>query len=278
MLTSFLLIIVFVQGGESKWPSQDEYDLSLFCGVDKDCCEVCSPRKDCIFWLNCCDNVMNEMAMRVYHFDCVNIYNDILKLQLKQDVSGSDNVVMVVKCPNGSQCDSGEYVVGKMFTYISEACAVCNDDLDFKRVNITSYMIHPYTLGLLDIRFVLLIEQTNNKKAPIRHCNVHAAEKTGLICNDFVQNYGNVCDGYSKYFSNPKPNYLYCFTCGAYVAHNCRYDGRASSESPYSIILNRFQLAQLIQPKLSHYQQSKTDVACPKGHIISNHKVIRFID
>jgi len=254
---------------------------SVYCGTGTDCCGLCSNSDDCIYWLNCCDHDKNEIAKRLLNMDCVSIVHEDPEFDNADYI---ENIATVVMCPNGTFCDRGTMVGGKTFVYISEACAICNGEVVYKPFNISAYATKGMDyLGLGDkisIKLArwFLIEEKFNENVTIRNCNKNhvANQNYSTRCGGF----GNelACADFSWYLTLPEVDFMFCHTCSGYNAINCRSNLRSGAKSAlavadYGFIFNSFDLAELLEQRVMYNGQPRTDVDCPKGHILSHSKV-----
>ena len=277
--TVMVLVAWGLSGGHALPPiykGVDDNKVRFPCGTGADCCGFCSNRNDCIYWLNCCDSKRNDIARQVFYLDCVGITDSI-------NVTSRDYVVMVTQCPDGTKCTPGKYVAGKSFIYISESCAICNDDGQATPLNISSYMAAGVGWDAtgdrvrIDHSSIVVVEQTNNVNVPIRHCNKHpiVENKYGLVCRKHTLS-ADLCKTFQYYVQlNFSTRYMYCISCNRdYYTYDCDVDTRSSNENAYSFILNVFDLAQLIDQRLEYNGQPASDLDCPKGHVLSHSKVL----
>jgi len=256
-------------------------DTSASCKVGFDCCEFCSTSDDCIYWLNCCDRDKNEKAKRLLNMDCVSIVD----LEIEEvSPSDFDDIATVVKCPNGTLCDRGTIVAGKNFVYISEACAVCNQEDVYTRINISFYgqRTRPFelaqdTLGGYSAR-AFLVETKYNRGVPIRYCNTDLHTKyrsLGTMCQNHHHNNEITCRQFVGAAVSPS-KFMFCHTCSGYKAFECNGGGQrglSGDNIAYGYVVNSFHFAELIGKRIIYDGQARTDDVCPKGHVLSLSKV-----
>jgi len=253
-------------------------DTSASCKVGFDCCEFCSTRDDCIYWLNCCDRDKNEQAKRLLNMDCVSIVD----LEMEElNYRNYDEFATVVKCPNGTLCERGTFVAGENFVFISEACAVCNQEDVYTQINISFYgqRTSPFelaqdTLDVLSAR-AFLVETKYNEGVPIRYCNTNLLTKNrnlGTMCKNHHQNNEFTCHQFSVLPSK----FMFCHTCSGYKAFECKGGGQrglSGDNIAYGYVVNSFHFAELIGRRIEYDGQAMTDDVCPNGHVLSLSKV-----
>ena len=258
-------------------------DLSASCKVGFDCCEFCSTSDDCIYWLNCCDRDKNENAKRLLNIDCVSIVDS-------EDFDlDTDDIATVVKCPNGTLCDRGTFVAGKNFVYISEACAACNQEDDYMRINISLYGTrnNPRTVAQdifsINDGSTVFVDMKLNKDVPIRHCNKdleNEYQSLGTMCKKFRNN-AWACNSFTNELFCCPAKFIFCHTCDGYASFNCQFGGQRRSLSGGSItfgyVLNSFDFAELIGKRIVYDGQARIGDVCPKGHVLSLSKVSYYL-
>jgi len=255
-------------------------DSSSSCRIESDCCGLCSSSDDCINWLNCCDQDKNKEAKRLLNIDCVSIVDTEYL-----DTPTIDDIVTVVMCPNGTFCDRGTMVGGKTFVYISEACAQCNGDVEYNRINISAYGDNSVSSSKfgnvlsLTRAVTVLVERKFNELVSISYCNKDYTDENpifGTRCKDSANEV--TCENWYGVERVPHgAKYMFCHTCSNYRVIECKgnYQRRPSdvSQTTFSYILNSFDFAEIIGQRKMYDGKPRTDDDCPKGHVLSHSKV-----